>query len=90
MEGVFMNEKYLLRLQKDLRLKNFTRNTSDDYYRFTKRFLDFTSKEAMAITMDSALPQLGPGDWPDYCPLRGEADTAFVKKDDGGRSAGTV
>ena len=50
MEGVFMNEKYLLRLQEDLRLKNFTQNTCDDYYRFTKRFLEFTGKEAMSIT----------------------------------------
>lgn len=39
-----MNEKYLLRLQEDLRLKNFTQNTCDDYYRFTKRFLEFTGK----------------------------------------------
>ena len=45
-----MNEKYLLRLQEDLRLKNFTQNTCDDYYRFTKRFLEFTGKEAMSIT----------------------------------------
>ena len=45
-----MNEKYLLRLQEDLRLKNFTQNTCDDYYRFTTRFLDFTGKEAMSIT----------------------------------------
>lgn len=45
-----MNEKYLLKLQEDLRLKNFTKNTCDDYYRFVKRFLDFTSKEAMSIT----------------------------------------
>ena len=45
-----MNEKYLLRLQEDLRLKNFTQSTRDDYYRFTKRFLEFTGKEAMSIT----------------------------------------
>ena len=45
-----MNERYLLRLQEDLRLKNFTSNTCNDYYRFTKRFLDFTGKEAMSIT----------------------------------------
>ena len=45
-----MNEKYLLRLQEDLRLKNFTKNTCDDYYRFVKRFLNFTGKEAMSIT----------------------------------------
>ena len=38
-----MNEKYLLRLQEDLRLKNFTQSTRDDYYRFTKRFLEFPS-----------------------------------------------
>ena len=45
-----MNEKYLLKLRDDLRLKNFTKNTCDDYYRFTKRFLDFIGKEAMSIT----------------------------------------
>ncbi|XBX06744.1 phage integrase N-terminal SAM-like domain-containing protein [Enterocloster clostridioformis] len=45
-----MNEKYLLRLQEDLRLKNFTQNTCNDYYRFTRRFLEFTGKEAMSIT----------------------------------------
>ena len=45
-----MNEKYLLRLQEDLRLKNYTLNTCNDYYRFTKRFLEFTGKEAMSIT----------------------------------------
>ena len=45
-----MNEKYLLKLQEDLRLKNFTKNTCDDYYRFVKRFLDFTGMEAMSIT----------------------------------------
>lgn len=45
-----MNEKYLLRLQEDLRLKNFTQNTCRDYYRFTKRFLEFTGKDAMSIT----------------------------------------
>ncbi len=45
-----MNEKYLLKLREDLRLKNFTKNTCDDYLRFTKRFLDFTGKEALSIT----------------------------------------
>ena len=45
-----MNEKYLLRLQEDLQLKNYTQNTCNDYYRFTKRFLEFTGKEAMSIT----------------------------------------
>ena len=45
-----MNEKYLLRLQEDLRLKNFTPNTCDDYYYFTKRFLEFTGKEVISIT----------------------------------------
>ena len=49
MEGIFINERYLLRLLEDLRLNNFTRNTCDDYYRFTKRFLKFTGKEAMSI-----------------------------------------
>lgn len=50
MEGILMNEKYLLKLREDLQLKNFTKNTCDDYYRFTKRSLDFTGKEAMSIT----------------------------------------
>jgi len=50
MEGAFMNEKYHFRLQEDLRLKNFTQNTCDDYYRFMKWFLEFTGKEAMSIT----------------------------------------
>lgn len=45
-----MNEKYLLKLQQDMQLKNFTHNTCDDYYRFVKRFLDFTNKDAMSIT----------------------------------------
>lgn len=45
-----MNENYLFKLQEDLRLKNFTNNTCNDYYRFVKRFLDFTGKEAMSIT----------------------------------------
>ena len=45
-----MNERYLVKLQEDLRLKNFTKNTCDDYYRFTKRFLEFADKDAMSIT----------------------------------------
>ena len=45
-----MNENYLVKLQEDLRLKNFTKNTCEDYYRFTKRFLEFTGKDAMSIT----------------------------------------
>ena len=45
-----MNEKYLLGLSEDLRLKNFTQNTCDDYYRFTKWFREFTGKESMSIT----------------------------------------
>lgn len=45
-----MNEKYLLKLQENLRLKNFSQNTCQDYYRFTKRFLDFVGRDAMAIT----------------------------------------
>ena len=50
MEDFSMNECYLVKLQEDLRLKNFTKNTCDDYYRFTKRFLEFTGKDAMSIT----------------------------------------
>lgn len=45
-----MNEKYLLKLQQDMSLKNFTKNTCTDYYRFVNRFLVFTNKEAMSIT----------------------------------------
>lgn len=45
-----MNEKYLLKLQQDMQLKNFTRSTCEDYYRFVKRFLDLTTKEALSIT----------------------------------------
>lgn len=45
-----MNEKYLLKLQQDMLLKNFTPNTCEDYYRFVKRFLDFANKDAMSIT----------------------------------------
>lgn len=45
-----MNEKYLIKLQQDLLLKNFTSSTCEDYYRFVKRFLDFTNKDAMSIT----------------------------------------
>ncbi len=45
-----MNEKYLIKLQQDMLLKNFTTSTCEDYYRFVKRFLDFTNKDAMSIT----------------------------------------
>ena len=45
-----MNEKYLRKLQQDMLLKNFTPGTREDYYRYVKRFLDFTNKEAMTIT----------------------------------------
>lgn len=45
-----MNEKYLLKLQQDMLLKNFTQNTCDDYYRFVKRFLEYCDKDARAIT----------------------------------------
>ena len=45
-----MNEKYLFKLLQDMQLKNFTSNTCEDYYRFVKRFLDFTNKDAMSIT----------------------------------------
>lgn len=45
-----MNQKYLDKLVLDMVLKNFTKNTSDDYLRFVRRFLDFTGKNAMEIT----------------------------------------
>ncbi len=45
-----MNEKYLSKLQEDMALKNFTLSTQEDYFRFVKRFLDFTEKDAMSIT----------------------------------------
>lgn len=45
-----MNENYLCRLKQDMELKNFTASTMEDYYRFVKRFLEFTGKEAMSIT----------------------------------------
>lgn len=44
------NEQYLFKMQQDMRLKNFTKNTCDDYYLFVRRFLEFADKEAMAIT----------------------------------------
>lgn len=50
MEDVQMNEKYLFKLQQDMKLKNFTQNTCDDYFRFVKRFLEFTDQEAISIT----------------------------------------
>lgn len=31
-----MNEKYLLKSLQDMRLKNFTMSTCEDYYRFAK------------------------------------------------------
>ncbi len=45
-----MNEMYLLKLKEDMALKNFTISTQEDYFRFVKRFLDFTGKDAMCIT----------------------------------------
>lgn len=45
-----MNETYLLKLQQDMRLKNFTQSTCEDYYRHVTRFLDFIGKDAMSIT----------------------------------------
>lgn len=45
-----MNEQYLLKVKQDMILKNFTTSTCEDYYRFIKRFLDFTEKEAYSIT----------------------------------------
>ena len=45
-----MNEVYLQRLKEDLRLKNYAKNTREDYYRFVVKFLDFTGKDAMSVT----------------------------------------
>ena len=45
-----MNEVYLQRLKEDLRLKNYAKNTCEDYYRFVVRFLNFTGKDAMSVT----------------------------------------
>ena len=45
-----MNEKYLLKLLQDMQLNNFTQNMCTDYFRFVKKFLDFTNKDAMSIT----------------------------------------
>lgn len=45
-----MNDKYMLKLKEYMILKNFTASTQEDYYRFVKRFLNFTGKEAMSIT----------------------------------------
>ena len=45
-----MNEVYLQRLKEDLRLKNYAKNTCEDYYRFVVRFLNFTRKDAMSVT----------------------------------------
>lgn len=33
-----------------MQLKNFTKGTSHDYYRFVEKILDFTHKKAMTIT----------------------------------------
>jgi site-specific recombinase XerD len=44
------NEQYLLKMRQDMRLKNYTSNTCDDYFRYVSRFLDFTKKDAMSIT----------------------------------------
>lgn len=44
-----MNEKYLFKLQQDMLLKNFAPNTCQDYYRFVKKFLEFTGKDAMCL-----------------------------------------
>lgn len=45
-----MNDIYLLKLKEDMALRNFTASTHEDYFRFVKRFLDFTDREAMSIT----------------------------------------
>ena len=45
-----MNKKYLLKLQQDMLLKNFTSRTCEAYYCFVGKFLDFSNKDAMSIT----------------------------------------
>lgn len=45
-----MNENYLIKFQQDMELKNFTNSTCEDYFRFVRRFLEFTEKNAMSIT----------------------------------------
>ena len=47
---MYENEKYMLKMKQDMALKNFMQSTSEDYYRFVLRFLNFTGKEAMSIT----------------------------------------
>lgn len=47
---MYDNEKYMLNMKQDMALKNFTQSTSEDYYRFVLRFLNFTGEEAMSIT----------------------------------------
>ena len=44
------NQAYLIKLQEDMLLKNFTKGTREDYYRFVVKFLDYTGKNAMSIT----------------------------------------
>lgn len=45
-----MNEQYLFKLTQDMKLKNFTTSTCEDYYRFVKRFLLFSDEDAMSLT----------------------------------------
>ncbi len=49
-EGQMMNENYLNKLKQDMELKNLTTSTMEDYFRFVKRFLEFTGKDAMSVT----------------------------------------
>lgn len=44
------NEQYLTKMELDMRLKNFTDSTREDYTRYVTRFLNFTQKPAMEIT----------------------------------------
>ena len=44
------NHYYLSKMQEDMRLKNFTQSTREDYYRYVVKFLEFTGKDAMSIT----------------------------------------
>ena len=45
-----MNEKYLLKLQNDIFLRNFTPSTGENYIRYVTKFLGHTGKDAMSIT----------------------------------------
>ena len=54
--GKIMNEIYLQRLKEDLRLKNYAKNTREDYYRrkFVFHMMDNESKKASTINVYTA------------------------------------